>query len=533
MSRIPGLRCTDAGTCLSLSLFLAVVFGPICALLGMTLLYCAGDAAGAASLLLPAGRRLDLLVSSVALAGTVAVSATGIGALAGSLLWEIRSGLLSRLRWLVAVLVPVPAFLYAQAWMTLSAWLHVPGTIPEWLLSYWVQLGAFLPLGILLGMLAMASVDTASIEAARLIHPDIRVFRQIILPIAAPALGASGGLIFLLGITDYSIPSLFSMNVYALEIFSEFSASNEPARALLIAAPLLAVTMVALSLSGGRMRNLMMGTSLFQRRPEPPVYPGWFVSMQYAALGLLLLHSLVLTGMLVLNAAAMHAPAEPVLAAGADILTTFLIALAAALASLPLAYSVATGMNRPGRMGRIWWFLCIAPLAIPAPLVGIGLIAVWNNPPIAWLYGTLAMPILAAMARFTPIAALIMLAQLRHSDPLLTDAARVFQQSRVESWVRIRLPLLAPGLLASACVTFALAAGELGATLLVIPPGLETVTIRIYNYLHYGSSSAVAELGLVMMALMLLVGGIAVAVIRGWSHLTSGSPAGGGLCDRV
>ena len=89
----------------------------------------------------------------------------------------------------------------------------------------------------------------------------------------------------------------------------------------------------------------------------------------------------------------------------------------------------------------------------------------------------------------------------------------------------MRLPLLAPGLVAAACMVFALSAGELGATLLVIPPGLETVTIRMYNYLHYGSSGAVAGLGLVMTALMLAAGGMAVAAMRGWSRLMNGRPA--------
>jgi iron(III) transport system permease protein len=135
------------------------------------------------------------------------------------------------------------------------------------------------------------------------------------------------------------------------------------------------------------------------------------------------------------------------------------------------------------------------------------------------------MPVLAALARFAPFAALILLAQLRHTDPLLTDAARVFQQGVVRTWVHVRLPLLAPGLVAAACMVFALSVGELGATLLVIPPGLETVTIRMYNYLHYGSSGAVAGLGLVTTVLMLAAGAMAVAAMHGWSRLMRGRPS--------
>lgn len=522
MIRMPGIQKEQSGNQILFLLFLVVVFGPVCFLAGMTALYFTGNAGDAIALVFPVGRRFDLFITSITLAGMTAAGGTVIGILAGSFLWELRTGLWSKMWWFAVMLVPVPAFLYAQAWMTLFAWFNVPGSLPPWVLCYWVQLGAFSPIGIVLGMLAMASVDTPPIEAARLLYPDIQVFRRIVLPIAAPALGACAGLLFLLSITDYSVSSLFSQNVYALEIFSEFSASNEPARAMLLAMPLLAVTMGVMLLSQGRMRNLMMGTSLFQRRPEPPLYPGWFVALQYAALGLVLLHSIVLVGTLVIDAAMMSAPIRTVVDAGSCISTTFLIALAAALVSLPLAYSMAAEMARPGRRARIWWLLCIAPLAIPAPLVGIGLIGIWNHPSIAYIYGTIAMPVLAALARFTPIAALILLAQLRHIDPLLTDAARVFQTSAIDSWIRIRLPLLSPGLLAAACMVFAFTAGELGATLLVIPPGVETVTLRVYNYLHYGSSGAVAALGLGMMVLMLLTGGVAVSVIRGWAHILGG-----------
>ncbi len=516
---------------LLLLLFLGGVFGPLCALVLITAQYLPGNLPDVLTLLVPAGRRLGLLLSSAGLAAAVAGTGTVIGLLAGSLLWDLRDGVWSRARWLVVVLAPVPAFLYAQAWMAVCGWLETAGSVAAWfpagwVLSFWVQLGAVLPIAIGLCMLAMASVDTPSIEAARLVAPDITVFWRIVVPIAAPALGACAGLIFLLSLTDYSVPTLFSVNVYALEIFAEFSASNEPARALLLALPILLVTLLVMFATQGRIRNLMEGTGVFQRPASPPEYPRWFVALRYGALGIVALHAGALVVSLLFTAVTLGSHLPAVADAGGDIGVSFGIGIAAALCCLPLACAAATMMNRSGRRGRIWWLLCIAPLAVPSPLVGIGLIVLWNSLLPAGIYGTAAMPVFAALARFAPVAALIMLAQLRHTDPLLTDAARVFQRGVVRTWVLVRLPMLAPGLVAAACMVFALSAGELGATLLVIPPGLETVTIRMYNYLHYGSSGAVAGLGLVMTALMLAAGAVAVAAMRGWSRLmNSGIPS--------
>jgi iron(III) transport system permease protein len=515
-----------SGSLLLSLLFVVVVLGPLAALLAVAV----GDAAlvnDASLLLFPSGRRLSLFCQTILLSAMVAGMGTLIGFLAASRLWEMRTGPGSRARWLLLIAAPVPAYLYAQAWMGVSGSV---GWVPLWvpadlILSAWVQVGAFLPLCVGLSLLAMAAVPPAALEAARVVYPDMTVFTRVVLPLAAPALGAVAALIFVLSITDYSVPTLFSLNVYSLEIFAEFSATNNPARALFLAAPLLGITFFVLFLIRGLIRDLLGGTGFCQRPPLPPVYPRWFVCLQAFACAIVLLHLAVLVISLILAAGSPATVAGAVTAAGTDIGATFSTAVVAALCALPLAYGVASRMNS-GREGMLLWIVCLAPLAIPAPLIGIGLIALWNVPPLSFLYGTGAMPVLASVARFTPFAALVLHAQLRHTDPLLIDAVRVFQTRPLAGWLRVRIPLLAPGLVAAGGVVFALSAGELGATLLVIPPGVETVTIRIYNYLHYGSSAAVSGLGLVMMGMMAAAGVVVAAGIRKLGY--SGTPSGEG-----
>jgi iron(III) transport system permease protein len=154
--------------------------------------------------------------------------------------------------------------------------------------------------------------------------------------------------------------------------------------------------------------------------------------------------------------------------------------------------------------------------------VGVGLIALWNRPEFGALYPSLALPVLAALARFTPFAALALLAQLHRVDPLLWDAARVFQSSgarisrggALRTLLRVQLPLALPGVLTGMCLVFALTLGELGATLLVAPPGQSTLTLRIYNYLHYGASDSVAGLCLALAAATLAAGGLSVVFLN-------------------
>jgi iron(III) transport system permease protein len=153
------------------------------------------------------------------------------------------------------------------------------------------------------------------------------------------------------------------------------------------------------------------------------------------------------------------------------------------------------------------------------------LIALWNSPRLPDIYGTTAMPVLASLARFAPLATLAVLAQLRQVDRELIDAARVHQSSHLQGWLQVRLPMLAPGLLAAAGVAFALSLGELGATLLVAPPGQSTLSMRIYNYLHYGASDAVAGLCLLLALSAVAAGLLAMTALLGWSRLL---PSSGG-----
>jgi iron(III) transport system permease protein len=321
---------------------------------------------------------------------------------------------------------------------------------------------------------------------------------------------------------DYSVPSLFGVNVYALEIFAEFSASNQPVRAFLLSTPLLVLA------AGG----LFAGQALLRHAAQVPVWgvspwstpPRWqngFALCQKIAValwGAQALIPLIVLVKLTLGGEGWMAALQP---AVHEFGFSFGVAAATALLSLPLGWSAMELLTHQAqRSMRAGWLLFL-PVALPAPLVGIGLVALWNRPYFDGVYATAWMPVLAALARFAPLAALVLLAQSQRLDPLLWDAARVFQaRDRQTTW-HVRLPLLLPGLLAGASLVFALTLGELGATLIVAPPGQSTLTLRIYNYLHYGASDVVAGLCLAMLLFTLAAGGLGALSLAAQSRHTS------------
>lgn len=508
-----------AGNTLRALLVGAVLFGPLLALLWAGVEAIAQGHADWLLLALPLGRRAALLLRSLALAAGVALLDMTLGVLLVSASWRWRR---PWLRWLSLALLALPPYIHALAWNEALSFLGVRLAGP-WV-SLWVSAMALLPVGVGLALVSLETVARPLVDSARTCQPDLTVLARVVLPLAAPLLAAGGGILFLLSLMDYSIPSLYGVNVYALEIFAEFSASYAPARALLLAAPLL-VTAAAL-LSGGQ-RRLRRATQqpTWRLAPwgTPPRFPGAFVLAQQLAVTLwgvqMALPLLVLVGLVVSGgegaavlAAAVSGPT------GREFGLSLGIAGTAALLSAPLS-ALALGWLNARRRGNALFFL---PAALPAPLVGVGLIALWNRPEFGSLYPSLALPVLAALARFTPFAVLALLAQVRRVDPLLWDAARVFQSGgarilrngQLRTLLRVQLPLALPGVLTGMCLVFALTLGELGATLLVAPPGQSTLTLRIYNYLHYGASDSVAGLCLALAAATLAAGGLGVVFLN-------------------
>lgn len=124
------------------------------------------------------------------------------------------------------------------------------------------------------------------------------------------------------------------------------------------------------------------------------------------------------------------------------------------------------------------------------------------------------MPVWANASRFLPVAAFIVYAHMRRVDPMLLDASRLYQHSRLHGLLRVRIPLAMPALLLAATICMVLPMGELGATVIVSPPGSPTLMMRLYNLLHYGDSKEVTALCVVLMLLAFVATGMTMGAIR-------------------
>ena len=496
------------------------LFGPLLYLVADSLLQLFTEP-GLIQLALPVGRRLNLLLNSLTLAATVSITVAVIGVLAGSLLVFEDAVVWRWIKWGFLVTAPVPPYIHALVWSSIVRMLNpslgsygfsLPGS--GLFMSYLVDTMAYLPLGVGLAMLGYMLVETPAVEAARLFKEDIRGFMEVVLPLASPMILAALGFVFILVVTDYSVPTLYSYNVYSLEVFSEFSASNNPAHSVWLSLPIVLITLIVLILTLKRLRNTVQSSSVSKTETLSDWgFPGWFKTIQTLAASVILVQVVFLLGGLIIETGSFTSLYFAVEAATDDLVVSAVIGLMGAFLGGLLGYLLSNRL----RGGAFWWVLISVPLALPSSIVGIGLIDAYSRW-LPWLYGTMAMPIIAVTTRFIAIATIIIYTQSKRVDPLLFEAADLFKKEKHQALWRVKLPLQKYGLAAAISALIAFSVGELGSTLLVVPPGRETLTIRIFNYLHYGGSEEVAGLCLLIVVLMMGLTGTAFKTYMGGRH---------------
>jgi iron(III) transport system permease protein len=107
---------------------------------------------------------------------------------------------------------------------------------------------------------------------------------------------------------------------------------------------------------------------------------------------------------------------------------------------------------------------------------------------------------------------------LRSVPGEVLDAAAVDGAGPWSRLLRIALPMRRPAVGVAWLVALAVALGDLAASILVVPPGVTTLSIRIFGLLHYGVEDQVAGICLALVALFAAVAAAAVHLLRRWGR---------------
>jgi iron(III) transport system permease protein len=136
--------------------------------------------------------------------------------------------------------------------------------------------------------------------------------------------------------------------------------------------------------------------------------------------------------------------------------------------------------------------------------IAIALIGIFNRPWLGILYGTSAMVVLACTLRYCALAWGSLRGALQNVDRELTDAARVEGARGLALFWHVQCPQVAPYAAFAWYIIYLLCLWEVETLVLLLPPGGETIAVRVFNMLHYGHIGQVNALCLVLLAVALV-----------------------------
>jgi len=447
-------------------------------------------------------RRLILFSRSLTLASLGAVLALILGLLAAYFLWNRKRPVLFSAMLIFALPLSPMMYVYSLEYIYGLFSLKIAPQLSI-IISYALQLLPLNALAICNGFLAVSSPE---IDAARVLRSDKACLFQIIIRRNLPLMLILVLFSTVMNLLDYSIPALFGVSVYSLDIFAVFSATGDVPRVALQSLPVFILSLSTFIVL------LMLLRSVWSVNPQGNTGRCFGQSKNITSA----VSEAVGCIVCLLPLLAVFSALAPLFTQSHVFLTAVSTSLGELGYSLRISALAAIFGTALAAGFRVFngTLLPVALLFAAMPPALVGIILLYTLSSFRFLDGIL--PVIALILRFFPFAAVILYMAKRLENKDENRAASLFARTKTVWLLRYKLPVMLPSLLISATVIFVLSLGEIGATLLVIPPGSSTLTIKLYNYMHYGSGASVSGLASLLGVTVAL---ITAAAWGAWRYL--------------
>ncbi|MBL8843376.1 MAG: iron ABC transporter permease [Planctomycetes bacterium] len=514
-----------------------------------------------------AAARRATLWNTLELAFSVVAATTLVGVPFGFLVARTDLRLARLYESLALVPLLLPPYLGGIAWVQVHPMRGLPAIVL-------ILGGALFPVVALLAARAFREVGGELEDAARLSFGERGAFWRVTLPLARSGIAAGALLVFVFALSDFVVPDFFSFavqgeatfQVFATEIYGAFVRNGDPIGATAYALPLVVLAGVALLLlARSEQRRSVASVQGSHVAPRPFALGRWqplaqlFVVAVVATTALL---PLFVLGRMALKPTSgpppVAAPAVAPAASGStasgtaatgpasgavnaplgrpvdltvyqsrsparealqrysgDVVASLRNALLGVLFVLLLAIGPARALARAPRVSPAARALVLLPFAFPSLLLGMAheQLFLADAGLADRLYRGYGLVSLTFASRFLPLAVLGLAASWRRLSPELDEAAALARVSGATRFLRLRLPLLAPGLFAVGTLALGLMLREFDAIVL-LPASQEMLTYRLYQLVHLSRDAVVGTLAW-MQVVSVFVPWIALRLLAG------------------
>ena len=146
--------------------------------------------------------------------------------------------------------------------------------------------------------------------------------------------------------------------------------------------------------------------------------------------------------------------------------------------------------------------LVMAPLVMPQIVLGIALLNYFS---LLGLVGSMTGLVLGHLVVTLPFTVRLVSISVHNLDPALERAAQNLGATPLQTFWRVTLPLLRPGIVAGAIFAAIISFGELAVTLLIAGARTTTLPLRIFNYTEYNFDPTINAVSTIFVVLALVL----------------------------
>jgi iron(III) transport system permease protein len=369
---------------------------------------------------------------------------------------------------------------------------------------------AFAPIVTVLTALALAGIDPALEDAARVVASPWRVATRIALPIAWPSALLGALIVFALAFAELGVPMFLRVDAYPGVVFARLGGIDyAPGEAFALVLPLLAVAVALLAVERtviGRRPFTVLGA----RRDHAVFALGrWRIA---ATLGVWLVAALGALPIVWLAARARLSEAWPWIGDSLrnSVVDGALGATAIAAVGLVAGHALARRQRGAAALDAVGVLAFVAPAAV----LGVGLIAVWNRASTQVVYGSSAIVVVGYVARYTVFGIRPIAAAITQTPVHLEEAAQLTGAGYLRILATIVVPINRRALVGAWLLAFVFCLRDEMA-ILYYPPGGETLPVRIFTLEANGPPGIVAALATIQVAVTAIVIAVIASVFRG------------------
>jgi spermidine/putrescine transport system permease protein len=189
---------------------------------------------------------------------------------------------------------------------------------------------------------------------------------------------------------------------------------------------------------------------------------------------------------------------------------SLIVAVVVTAVATVLGTLLAIGLHRTVR-GRTLDAVLFLPAVIPDIVLAIGLLSFFNLLKVTLGLQTI---VLSHVVFDMVFVAAIVRTRLSYADPAVEEAASDLYAGPVTVFLRVTLPMIAPGIVAGALVAFTLSVDEFVVAYFNSGPTSITFPIKIYSMIRFGVTPEINAIAAFVLAVSLVLVFVALRVSR-------------------